>query len=193
MLMKFFRKHNKQLLAIFMAGLMIVFIGGSALQGLMTPKTNPVVANSKYGPVTLVDQQSANDQTNLLEMMGLDWRRPVPGGGKPLEAVDWILLRREAHALGAGVSPAAVRASATDEAFFDRVNNVAQRLRIKPDVIHAAMADFQSVQQAAMSVAGSTVPSEAEIRNNSLGKLDEFIAYNADVHVEQMNDGHWWN
>lgn len=32
----------------------------------------------------------------------------------------------------------------------------------------------------------------AEIRNNSLGKLDEFFADNADIHLEQMNDGHWW-
>src|SRR3989304_7864337 len=104
MMMKFFRKHNKKLLAIFMAGLMIVFIGGSALQGLLTPQTNPVVANSIYGPVTLLDQNSANSQTNLLEMMGVDWRRPVPGGAKPLDSVDWILLRREAQALGATVT-----------------------------------------------------------------------------------------
>lgn len=163
MMMKFFRKHNKQLLAFFMVALMIVFIGGTALEGLMTPKSNPVVANSNYGPVTLLDQNNASSQTNLLEMMGLDWRRPIPGGAKPLDIVDWIMLRREAKALGAEVTPAAVRASATDDAFFERVNQVAQTLRIKPDVIHGAMADYRSVQQAALSVAGSTVPSEAEL------------------------------
>lgn len=172
MMMKFFRKHNKQLLAIFMAGLMIVFIGGSALQGLMTPKTNPVVANSNYGPVTLLDQNSANSQTNLLEMMGLDWRRPIPGGGKPLDTVDWIMLRREAKALGAEVTPDAVRASATDESFFQRINDVAQRLRVKPEVIHRAMADYRSVQQAVMSVAGSTVPSEAELLSTARDALE---------------------
>jgi hypothetical protein len=172
MLMKFFRKHNKQLLAFFMVALMIVFIGGSALQGLMTPKTNPVVANSRYGPVTLVDQQNANAQTNLLELMQMDWRRPVPGGGKPLEVVDWILLRREAQALGASLTPAAVRASATDPSFLDRINDVAQGLRQKPEVIHAAMADFRSVQQAAMAVAGSTVPSEAELMTAARDALE---------------------
>jgi len=172
MMMKFFRKHNKKLLAIFMAGLMIVFIGGSALQGLLTPQTNPVVANSNYGPVTLLDQKYANDQTNLLDMMGLDWRRPVPGGTNALETVDWIMLRREAKALGAEVTPAAIRASAKDESFFTRVNDVAQRLRIKPDVIHGAMADFQSVQQAAFSVAGSTIPSEAELLSTARDALE---------------------
>jgi len=171
MMMKFFRKHNKKLLAIFMAGLMIVFIGGSALQGLLTPQTNPVVANSNYGPVTLVDQKSAIDETHLLEMMGLDWRRPVPGGTKALETVDWIMLRREAKALGAEVTPAAVRAS-EDASFLDRVNDVAQKLRIKPEAIHGAMADFQSVQQAAFSVAGSTVPSEAELLSTARDTLE---------------------
>jgi len=173
MMMKFFRKHNKKLLAIFMVGLMIVFIGGSALQGLLTPQTNPVVANSNYGPVTLVDQKNANDQTNLLDMMGLDWRRPLTGGTKALETVDWIMLRREAKALGAEVTSAAVRASTTtDDSFLTRVNDVAQRLRIKPDVIHGAMADYQSVQQAAFSVAGSTIPSEAELLSTARDALE---------------------
>lgn len=36
------------------------------------------------------------------------------------------------------------------------------------------------------------VPGDVEIRNNSLGKLDEFFADNVNVHLEQMNDGHWW-
>lgn len=172
MMMKFFRKHNKKLLAFFMVGLMIVFIGGSALQGLLTPQSNPVVANSNYGPVTLIDQKIANDQTNLLDLIGLDWRRPVPGGTKALETVDWIMLRREAKAMGAEVTPAAVRASATDQSFFDLVNDVAQRLRIKPEVIHGAMADFRSVQQAAISVAGSTVPSEAELLSTARDALE---------------------
>ncbi len=172
MMMKFFRKHNKKLLAIFMAGLMIVFIGGSALQGLLTPQTNPVVANSNYGPVTLIDQKLANDQTNLLDLMGLDWRRPVPGGTKALETVDWIMLSREAKALRVEVTPAAVRASANDETSFTRIIDVAQRLRIKPDVIHGAMADYRSVQQAAISVAGSTVPSEAELLSTARDALE---------------------
>lgn len=171
-MMKFFRKHNKELLAFFMVALMIVFIGGQALEGLMTPKTNPVVANSNYGPVTLFDQNSANTQTTLLEFMGLDWRRPIPGGVKPLDTMDWILLRREAKALGAEVTPAAIRASATDESYFIRVNDVAQRLRVKPEVIHGAMADFRSIQQAAMSVAGSTVPSEAELMSAARDALE---------------------
>lgn len=172
MMMKFFRKHNKELLAFFMVGLMIVFIGGSALQGLMTPKANAIVANSNYGPVTQLEQTSANSETNLLEMMGLDWRRPVPGGVKPLDTVDWIMLRREAKALGVEVTPAAVRASTTDESYLGRVNDIAQKLRIKPEVIHEAMADLQSVRQAAISVAGSTVPSEAELLSAARDALE---------------------
>ena len=57
-MMKFFRKHNKKLLAVFMTLLMIVFVGGSALQGLLTPRANRVVANSKYGPISFIDQEA---------------------------------------------------------------------------------------------------------------------------------------
>ncbi len=164
MLMKFFRKHNKKLLAIFMAGLMIVFIGGSALEGLLTPQTNPVIANSIYGPVTLVEQNSANQQTNLLDLMGVDWRRPIPGSANPITTMDWILLRREAQALGTTVTPEAIRAGSADGAASNAIVEVARRLRVKPDAIHTAMADFESVQRAAALVAGSTIPSEAELQ-----------------------------
>ena len=36
-MMKFFRKYNKQLLAVFVVLLMLVFVGGSALQFFITP------------------------------------------------------------------------------------------------------------------------------------------------------------
>jgi hypothetical protein len=35
--------------------------------------------------------------------------------------------------------------------------------------------------------------SEVEIRNDNAGKLDEFFARRSSLlHVERMNDGHWW-
>src|SRR5437867_4375284 len=101
-MMKFFRKYNKQLLAVFMALLMIVFIGGSALQSLLQPSANHPVAKSKYGEVMLKDQQHASETTGLLETVGFPWQHPA-GAEKPIELVDWILLQREAQALGTAV------------------------------------------------------------------------------------------
>ncbi len=53
-MMKFFRKYNKVLLAVFMALLMIVFVGGSALQSLLAPQRDPVLAESALGPVKFI-------------------------------------------------------------------------------------------------------------------------------------------
>ncbi len=162
-MMKFFRKYNKQLLAFFMVGLMVVFVGGSALQGLLTPETNPVVAQSKYGPITYMDQQAANAQGNLLESLGLDWRHPAGWTPKPIESIDWILLRREAEQLGVDASQASVRSALSDPEFDARLNDLSQRLRVRPEALHGALADLRSIQQAASAVAGASVPSEAEL------------------------------
>ena len=31
-----------------------------------------------------------------------------------------------------------------------------------------------------------------EIRRNTDGSLDEIVAENCDIHLEQMDTGHWW-
>jgi len=162
-MMKFFRKHNKKLLAIFMAALMIVFIGGSALEGWLTPRADRVVGNSRYGDVSLVDQQYALEHTRFLDVLGLDWRRPVGGAAKPLEEIDWILLQREAQELGMGVDAAAASASAAFAPVMERLESAARRNRVRPQVIQQAIAEFRSVQMAAVAVAGAATPSEAEL------------------------------
>ena len=58
-MLKFFRRHNKKLLAVFMALLMIVFIGGSALESLLTPQSDWVVAESSLGSIGMADQRRA--------------------------------------------------------------------------------------------------------------------------------------
>lgn len=162
-MMKFFRKYNKQLLAVFMVGLMVVFVGGSALQGLLTPDTNPVVATSRFGPITFVDQQIANETGKLLESLGFDWRHPAGWTAKPLETTDWILLRREARSLGVEATESSVRGTLSDPALDDRVNDLARRLRVRPEAMHTALADLRSIQQAASAIGGAAVPSEAEL------------------------------
>ncbi|MCH7597015.1 MAG: hypothetical protein IID35_10695, partial [Planctomycetes bacterium] len=101
-MMKFFRKHNKTLLAIFMSGLMIVFIGGSALQGFLTPQSDQVIATSIFGDISLLDQQEAKRVTDILDQVGQDWSRPISGASEPLQTMEWILLAREAERTGGG-------------------------------------------------------------------------------------------
>ncbi len=93
-MMKFFRRYNKHLLAFFLALLMIVFIGGSALEGLLKPDPNVEIAKSNLGSITQQDQRVANDETRLLEMMGQDWQRPLFSDNDPITTADWVLLSR---------------------------------------------------------------------------------------------------
>jgi len=163
MLMKVFRKYNKQLLAFFMALLMIVFIGGSALQGMLTAKPNPQIAKSNFGPIMAVDQQNALAETNLLESIGQRWKQPLLNDSTPLEPVDWILLTREAGKMGIVVDEAAVETAPGFESQMSQIRMVAHQLRVKPDLIIAGLAKLQAIQRTALAVAGSSVPSEAEI------------------------------
>ena len=160
-MMKFFRKHNKTLLAVFGVLLMIVFIGGSALQDMLTPTGNRTVALSNLGPISERDQQIARSTTDILDSMGVPWRRPAIGARQDLELIDWILLNREAKKLNVESSASRVRATVGDPTFVDETSRV---LRIKSEHIYGAWAQLDAVQQAARVIGGAAAPSEASVR-----------------------------
>ena len=129
-MMKFFRKHNKELLALFMSMLMVVFIGGSALKGMLTPSANRVVATSALGEISYADQNEAKAVTEVLDRIGEQWRSPL-GTSKPIEIIDWILLSREAKTLGTQVGEAAVRSTMTPQ----QLDMLSRQLKVKPAAI----------------------------------------------------------
>ena len=162
-MMKFFRKYNKQLLALFMALLMIVFIGGSALQGMLTPNLNFEIAKSNLGSISQLDQRAATNETDLLMSMGQNWQNPLFGSSDPLTTMDWVLLSREAEKLGIAADDTAIRTSASFNAMMDQVRIIAHNQKVKPEVVVNAMAKLHAIRQAAMSMAGASAPSEAEV------------------------------
>ena len=103
-MMKFFRKHHKKLLAVFMVLLMIVFLGGSALDSLLRPSGDRVVATCNAGDISYSDHRVAEARTRILSMMGLPWEQPFSGMAEPLTTLDWILLTREAKLLGTALN-----------------------------------------------------------------------------------------
>lgn len=159
-MMKFFRKHNKKLLAVFMVLLMIVFLGGSALDTMLRPSFDRVVAESHVGPISYADHSIADAMTSILDRVGLNWRTPLPGVAVPLETIDWILLTREAEKLGMTDNLSTVRSTMASQSAID---NLARRIRKRPDDILHAMARYSSIQRAAIAIGGATAPSEAEV------------------------------
>jgi len=163
-MMKFFRKYNKQLLAFFMVALMIVFVGGSALQSMLSARPDRKIADSLYGDVTLIQQQDAMATTKLLEAVGVNWRRPLFGGQPPIETVDWILLQREADRLGFTPNETEVRVASETSGLSNNVKAVARARGIKTKRVYEAMAQFRAISNAAYAMANATRPSELEVR-----------------------------
>lgn len=162
-MMKFFRKHNKKLLAFFMVLLMIVFVGGSALDRLLQPTVDRVVGTSHGEEISYNDLRIAEDTTQILDYfgpLGVDWERPLPGVVKPLETIDWVLLVREAKRLGMATDLAAVRQSLGAQTGID---DIARQIRRKPSRILQAMAEYFSVRDTAKVIGDAAIPSEAEL------------------------------
>ncbi len=167
-MMKFFRKYNKALLAVFMVLLMIVFLGGSALNTLLSPSGDRVVAASAVGTISYLDQRTAEDTRSiLLAVAGVDAWWPVQGMVEPLEPVDWVLLTREAKALGLGDNLIAARAMVPDQ------RGLSRKLRRKPERILQAVGEFAAVQRAANLVGMAAFPSQAEIRSAAHKSLEK--------------------
>jgi hypothetical protein len=188
-MMKFFRKYNKQLLAVFMVLLMIVFIGGSALQSMLSTRQDRKIAESRDGDITLIQQQDANATTELLTAVGINWRSPLYGGQPPIETVDWILLLREAKRLGYKPDVTEARVSAEASGASDIIRSVARARGIKTDVVYDAMAQFRAISNAAYAIAGATRPSEAELRATARDALEQVkiraIILPADAFVDE--------
>ncbi len=171
-MMKFFRKHNKKLIAIFMSLLMIVFVGGVGLERMLTPGRNQVVADSALGPISLFDQGYAQETTGILEALNQNWRQPAGVASTPITETDWVLLIREAEKLGTP-PPAASARNLLASPYGASIKLVAHRRRMKSARVLEALADLQAIRSTARSVAGAASPSEAEIRAVARDALDK--------------------
>ncbi|MFQ5461101.1 MAG: hypothetical protein ACE5E5_00575 [Phycisphaerae bacterium] len=179
-MIKFLRKHNKKLLAVSLVFLMIVFIGGSALQNLMSPKFNPVLGRSDLGKVTQADINVAKTTTGILELLGYQWQYPLGALAKPLSELDWVLLSREVERLGMTQPIEAARASLAKVRTDDQIEMLCRKRRLQPDRVFAALAELLSISQTARSLIMSVPPSEAELRTAAFNALDK-ISVNAVV------------
>ncbi len=172
-MLKFFRKYNKVLLATFMVLLMVVFVGGTALQSFLTPETDYAVFDSRFGEIRTNDRAAARRATELLANFNIDWSRPVYGALKPLELPDWILLTREASHFGTSTGIEAARAIYGGETTGEVINTLAHRLRIKPDQFYDALRQYQSIQLTAQAMSVGTLPSTAAIRMRARDALEK--------------------
>ena len=170
-MIKFFRKYDRVMLAVLLSMLMIVFIGGVALESALQPDPNFAVAKSKVGDIGSRDQTNATAQTSVLQALEMDWSKPVAGAYRPLDIVDWIMLTREAKKYSAAMDEKAARAWMGEEGAAS-INRLARNLRQKPEIILQAIADLRSIQQTAQLIGAAAIPSSAQIRAAAKDVLD---------------------
>lgn len=172
-MMKWLRKHNRTLLMVFMAFLMVVFVAGSALQDMLLPSPGlEVQFETDYGEVNANQMAAAGSETSLLEQMGVDWQQPALIG-QPIAIPDWIMLKQEAMDSGYRPNVALARSSVADEENRRLLETRAHQLRVKPEAFYQASANWDMVRSAGNAVARAFIPSEAEIRAEARAMLDK--------------------
>lgn len=195
-MMRFFRKYTRECMAVLMVLLMIVFIGGSALEGLLMQDTGGTVAfNSRLGDITHADQQAAKSTTDLLSSLGVNWSQPLFGSGaEPLNVMDWILLQREAKRLGVEANLSSVQRMVQQQTGLQtRIPQIAWTHQIQERQIHEALRQFATIQEVAAAVAGAAMVSEAEVRQAAYDALDRVdinvVELPADVFLTTEGEG----
>ena len=174
-MMKFFRKHNKKLLAIFMALLLVVWLGGSALTDMLHRRVGgEVLATSDLGDITAQDVQHADGLTELMARAGISWesRLGMRAAGTLLP-LHWVLLTREAEAMDVRANPAVIAAALEQQGSMEFIKAVAHQSRQKADVIVGGLAQLTAIQELGQKVAMAGVPSEAEIRTAARDELEQ--------------------
>ena len=178
-MIKFFRRYNKQLLAIFTVLLMIAFVGGFALENLLQPTTSGEVLFHAFGePVTNGDLAAVNRQTDILSGLGYLWNYPAgfQGRTEPLDERLYLLLLREAEERD--LRPGREQARRQLATRSIDLNQFSLNYKVGTEEIELAVANLISVQQLWSMARGSIVPSELEIQQ---AVRDQYEKLNANI------------
>ena len=188
-MMKFFRKYTKQLLAVFMALLLVVWLGGSALQHifdrsqehLKTPRAKV------FGKTVLIgDMQGVFRETEVLKSLGIEWEwmwamsvaklgarnmqelQQLVGMVRqtPLTLEEWYMLDAAARHSGIQVSDEELdRFKASHRLTGEALAAVRDRRGYSLDTLDQAIRAYIRVSEMLESAVGAIKPSEADIQD----------------------------
>ncbi|UCD27905.1 MAG: hypothetical protein JSV03_12475 [Planctomycetota bacterium] len=176
-MMKFFRKYTKHLLAIFMALLLVVWLGGSALTNMLRADQtrSDEVRGEMFGkPVTLGDMRPFSNETLILESLTLPWKKPwllltgnIDLRENPLDYNEWYMLRQATIESGIYVSPEAVEniKFQLSRIYPGLLESVRNNKKISFRRIDQIIESFLCINNMAALSAGAIKVSEADILN----------------------------
>jgi len=175
-MMKFFRKYMKQMLAVFVCLLLVVWLGGTALQSFLAPNPGKMLVGYAFDRKILrKNLQSADGETQMLYQIGLPWSRPwmmmqarfSPSlrNMKDLQSLDWYLLRQEAGRQGVPATNMEIDQVLTS---IDPQGQLRQRtqkrMNVSLDYIHRSVGNYLRVSKLARIVSESAKVSEPELK-----------------------------
>ena len=184
-MLKFFRKYNKHMLAVFMALLLIVWLTDESLRRILSSdRTNEAVAKAFDGTtIRQADLIPTYRQTQVLGSLfgGLFqwqtiWQVSLAEQGipyymvridrEPLSEKEWYMLVQTARRRGIGVTAEEInRLKASLRDADRRIEGVRNVHRVSLDAIDAAIADFLRVREAASREIAGVHITEADVRS----------------------------
>lgn len=191
-MMKWFRKHNKQLLAVFASALLVVWLGGQAFENMFrTDPTKVTVGTAGGRKVTVGELQGLRTRLDLLDSMGIVWQVPwrnpwvmaqlnlperiqqdpiMMAGARPLTGnrgmTQWWLLDQEAKRMGVTISTEqVVRFLRQTGMTDDQLTTIRDRVSISTDDLFATVAEYLRVSYAAVLASAGVQVTEPEIKD----------------------------
>ncbi|MHC4445018.1 MAG: hypothetical protein ACYTF1_11270 [Planctomycetota bacterium] len=165
-MMKFFRKYMKHLLAIFMALLLVVWLGGSALTDALRKDDRgfDVVQGEAFGKtVKHIDMLPAFNDTDYLSSLGLPWQVIHRGSRtEPINAHEWFMLDLAARKTGIYIPREDVVNIRTQIPYLDAVR---QNRKLSLEEIDRCIESYLRINEMAISAASAVKASDADINN----------------------------
>lgn len=214
-MMKFFRKYTKQLLAVFMVLLLIVWLGGSALQHVFDRSQEHLkMPRAKvFGKTVLVrDMQTAFRETEVLKAMNIQWEwmwanavarlgarnmndlRRLVGAVRtsPLTLEEWYMLDVAARRSGIQVSEEQLeRFKAASGLTGEALASIRDRSNFSLDTLDEALRSYVRVNEMVESAIEAIKPSEADIQDAIRDSQEKVTVAVVTLDATKFEDSTW--
>ncbi|MBN2563976.1 MAG: hypothetical protein JXQ75_23925 [Phycisphaerae bacterium] len=171
-MMKWLRKHTKQIMVVVVLFSMFAFVGGSALQWILSPSRSADPYARVFGKeITFLDMYPAQRDTSTLERLYLSWKYDLPNWDMTVR--HWYVLAQEAERAGIVIPDEEVeealqlRVQLLEQQGFpaDYLDVLRTQSRITPIEVRRALRQHLAIQKNAARVSDAATPSEAEVRH----------------------------
>jgi len=179
-MMKYFRKHMKHLLVIFMSLLVVVWVGGSALTSMMRRKqshTDEILGETFGRPVQYAELQPVFHQVETLSALSIRWQIPwyaIMSGridlrtanlrNTPLSEYEWFMLDLAARNNDIYISPDNAKELRTTQLPGQLISSIRKNRGLSLDQIDSAIESYLRVIESAISAISAVKVSEADIQ-----------------------------